>query len=71
MIFSFEDMIVHTSTEETLQAGEIFGAGTVGGGSLNWNSIGFLKDGDVVELEVEGIGVLRNTIQRHDVGLNP
>jgi 2-keto-4-pentenoate hydratase/2-oxohepta-3-ene-1,7-dioic acid hydratase in catechol pathway len=66
MIFSFEDMIVHTSTEETLQAGEIFGAGTVGGGcGLEFDR--FLKNGDVVELEVEGIGVLRNTIQRHDV----
>jgi 2-keto-4-pentenoate hydratase/2-oxohepta-3-ene-1,7-dioic acid hydratase in catechol pathway len=65
MIFSFEDMIVHTSTEETLQAGEIFGAGTVGGGCV-LELDRFLAHGDVVELEVEGIGVLRNTIRRQD-----
>ncbi|MDX3904980.1 MAG: fumarylacetoacetate hydrolase family protein [Pigmentiphaga sp.] len=42
-------------------AGELLGSGTVGGGC--GNELGrFLKDGDVLELEVSGLGVLRNRI---------
>jgi 2-keto-4-pentenoate hydratase/2-oxohepta-3-ene-1,7-dioic acid hydratase in catechol pathway len=47
--------------EETLYPGEILGSGTVGGGC--GNELGkFMKHGDVIELEVGGIGVLRNRI---------
>lgn len=61
----FEDMIAHVSREETLYPGEFFGSGTVGGGcGLEINR--WLQSGDVVELEIEGIGVLRNRIVRPD-----
>ena len=61
MIHHFEDMIVHVSRDETLHPGEVFGSGTVGGGcGLELNR--WLKPGDVVELEVEGIGMLRNRV---------
>jgi 2-keto-4-pentenoate hydratase/2-oxohepta-3-ene-1,7-dioic acid hydratase in catechol pathway len=57
----FEDMIVHVSADETLHAGEFFGSGTVGGGcGLELGR--FLKPGDVIELEVTGLGVLRNRV---------
>lgn len=63
MIHHFEDMISYVSREETLRAGEFFGSGTVGGGcGLELNR--WLKPGDVVELEVEGIGILRNRVLR-------
>lgn len=63
MQHSFEDMIVHVSKDETVRAGEFFGSGTVGGGSgLEFGR--FLKPGDVVELEITGLGVLRNRIVR-------
>jgi len=61
--FSFEDLIVHVSQSETIYPGEVWGSGTVTGGSgLELGR--WLKAGDVIELEIEGIGVLRNTIVR-------
>jgi 2-keto-4-pentenoate hydratase/2-oxohepta-3-ene-1,7-dioic acid hydratase in catechol pathway len=59
----FEDMIAHVSRSETLHPGEILGSGTVGTGcGLELGR--FLSAGDVVELEIEGIGVLRNRFVR-------
>ena len=61
MRHGFGDIVSFASREETLQPGEVLGSGTVGGGC--GNELGrFLKHGDVVELEVSGIGVLRNRI---------
>ena len=57
----FEDVIAHVSRDETVHAGELFGSGTVGGGcGLELGR--FLKDGDLIELEVEGLGTLANRI---------
>jgi len=59
MHYRFEDMIAFVSRSETLHPGEILGSGTVGNGcGLELGR--FLSDGDVIELEVDGIGVLRN-----------
>ena len=61
--FSFEDLIVHVSQSETIYPGELWGSGTTTGGSgLELDR--WLKPGDVVEFEIEGIGVLRNRIER-------
>lgn len=57
----FEDILVHASKDETLHPGEFFGSGTVGGGcGLELGK--FLKHGDVVELEVSGLGTLKNRV---------
>jgi 2-keto-4-pentenoate hydratase/2-oxohepta-3-ene-1,7-dioic acid hydratase in catechol pathway len=61
MRWRFEDCIAHVTRSETVHPGEFFASGTVGGGS-GLEQMRFLKPGDVVELEVEGIGVLRNRI---------
>jgi 2-keto-4-pentenoate hydratase/2-oxohepta-3-ene-1,7-dioic acid hydratase in catechol pathway len=61
MTVKFEDLITFISTSETLHAGEILGSGTVGGG-CGLEAGKLLEDGDVVELEIEGIGVLRNRV---------
>lgn len=61
MRWKFEDCIAHASRSETLHPGEFFGSGTVGSG-CGLEQMRFLKPGDVVELEVEGIGILRNRI---------
>jgi 2-keto-4-pentenoate hydratase/2-oxohepta-3-ene-1,7-dioic acid hydratase in catechol pathway len=61
MHWKFEDCIAHASRSETLHPGEFFGSGTVGNG-CGLEHMRFLKPGDVVELEVEGIGILRNRI---------
>src|SRR5688500_16709559 len=63
MHWKFEDCIAHASRSETLHPGEFFGSGTVGNG-CGLEQMRFLQPGDVVELEVEGIGVLRNRIVR-------
>jgi 2-keto-4-pentenoate hydratase/2-oxohepta-3-ene-1,7-dioic acid hydratase in catechol pathway len=57
----FEDVIAEVSRAETIRPGEIFGSGTVGTG-CGLERLRFLEDGDVVELEVEKIGVLRTNI---------
>jgi 2-keto-4-pentenoate hydratase/2-oxohepta-3-ene-1,7-dioic acid hydratase in catechol pathway len=61
MHWKFEDCIAHASRSETLHPGEFFGSGTVGNG-CGLEQMRFLKPNDVVELEVEGIGVLRNRV---------
>ena len=58
-----DDMIAFISRDETLHAGEIIGSGTVDDG-CGLERFEFLQDGDVVELEVEGIGVLRNRVEK-------
>ena len=61
MYHKFEDVLAHVSRDETLHAGEFFGSGTVGNGcGLELGR--FLKHGDVVELEVQGLGVLKNRV---------
>jgi 2-keto-4-pentenoate hydratase/2-oxohepta-3-ene-1,7-dioic acid hydratase in catechol pathway len=61
--FSFEDLIAHVSQSETIYPGELWGSGTVTGGSgLELDR--WLKPGDVIEFEIEGIGVLRNRVER-------
>jgi 2-keto-4-pentenoate hydratase/2-oxohepta-3-ene-1,7-dioic acid hydratase in catechol pathway len=59
MHHKFEDILAHASADETLYAGEFFGSGTVGNG-CGLEQGRFLKPGDVVELEIEGLGTLRN-----------
>ena len=63
--WSFPKMIVHASMDEVLYPGDILGSGTVGGG-CGLELERWLQSGDVVELEVEGIGVLRNRVVRRE-----
>lgn len=63
MHWTFEDCIAHVSRAETVHPGEFFCSGTVGGG-CGLESDRFLSPNDVIELEVTGIGVLRNRIVR-------
>jgi 2-keto-4-pentenoate hydratase/2-oxohepta-3-ene-1,7-dioic acid hydratase in catechol pathway len=61
MHHTFADMIAYASRSQTLHPGEVLGSGTAAGGSgLELDR--WLAPGDVVELEIEGIGVLRNRI---------
>lgn len=59
----FEDAIVQLSADRPLIAGEIIGSGTVLGG-CGYELGRQLQLGDVVELEVAGIGILRNQVVR-------
>jgi fumarylacetoacetate (FAA) hydrolase len=59
-------MIARASEDCTLYPGDVIGSGTVGTGCIlelgPKNVGGWLRPGDVVELEIERLGVLRNTI---------
>jgi fumarylacetoacetate (FAA) hydrolase len=59
------DALLEAAARNTrgLQPGDVVGSGTVGGGCILEHGDGrWLARGDVVELEIEGIGVLRNTV---------
>ena len=59
--WSFPQMIAHVSRGEAIYPGDLFGSGTVGGGcGLELDR--YLNPGDVVELEIQPIGVLRNRV---------
>ncbi len=66
VFYNFEQMIERASENNvSLMPGDILGSGTVGWGSLTENDFSVhrpLEPGDVVELEIEGIGILRNTV---------
>ena len=61
MLHSFEQILAFISRNETLHPGEIIAGGTVGG-CCGLELGRFLPDGAMVELEVSGIGVLRNKV---------
>jgi 2-keto-4-pentenoate hydratase/2-oxohepta-3-ene-1,7-dioic acid hydratase in catechol pathway len=63
MNWTFADLLAHISCGETLYPGEIIGSGTVGNG-CGLEHGRYLQHGDVVELEIEKIGVLRNRVIR-------
>jgi len=67
MYWTFEEIIAYVSQSETLYPGEFIGSGTCSGAQGRGCGLEmgkFLKAGDVVELEVESIGVLRNRVVR-------
>jgi 2-keto-4-pentenoate hydratase/2-oxohepta-3-ene-1,7-dioic acid hydratase in catechol pathway len=59
MYHRFEDIIAHVSASETLHAGEFIGSGTVGNG-CGFELGRYPAAGDLVELEIQGIGRLSN-----------
>ena len=62
MIFTIEQIISTISQGTTLEPGDIIATGTPAGVGNGFNPPKFLQPGDVVEVEVEGIGILRNRI---------
>lgn len=58
MHWTFEDLVAHISRSETLYPGEVLGSGTVGNG-CGLEQLRYLKPNDVVELEIEQLGILR------------
>jgi 2-keto-4-pentenoate hydratase/2-oxohepta-3-ene-1,7-dioic acid hydratase in catechol pathway len=68
MHHTFGAMLERASQDSRIAAGDVIATGTVGGGSISeavrkgHSAARFLQPGDVVEMEVEGIGVLRNTL---------
>jgi fumarylacetoacetate (FAA) hydrolase len=66
MYWTWPQLLAHASRDTELQPGDVIGSGTVGTGcilELTPEAVGgWLKPGDVVELEIERLGVLRNPV---------
>ena len=66
MHYTWGEIIAHASRDVTLYPGDVLGSGTVGGGcilELTPEAVGgWLEPDDVIELEVTGLGVLKNRI---------
>jgi 2-keto-4-pentenoate hydratase/2-oxohepta-3-ene-1,7-dioic acid hydratase in catechol pathway len=67
MIFSVAAIISFLSSLMTLEPGDIIATGTPSGVGFMRTPPIFLKDGDVVEVEIEGIGQLRNPVMHAKV----
>jgi fumarylacetoacetate (FAA) hydrolase len=63
MYFGWDAIVAQAARNTRLLPGDVLGSGTVGGGCILERGDGrWLRPGDVVELEVAGIGVLRNRV---------
>lgn len=63
MIFSIPRLISYASTIFTLVPGDVIVTGTPGGVGFSRKPSRYMKAGDVVEVEIEALGVLRNPIE--------
>ncbi|MGB0748322.1 MAG: fumarylacetoacetate hydrolase family protein [Magnetospiraceae bacterium] len=62
MMFPFARQIAYISTFTTLVPGDVIVTGTPTGAGARFDPPRFLKPGDVIEVEAEGIGILRNGV---------
>lgn len=63
LVFSVADLVFFASEVFTLEAGDVIVTGTPAGVGFARKPPLFMKDGDVCEIEIEGIGILRNPIK--------
>ncbi len=64
--WSFEELGTFLAASQAVHAGEVWGSGTIPGGCEfeKGDAAAYLVPGDIVELEVEGVGILTNPIAR-------
>jgi 2-keto-4-pentenoate hydratase/2-oxohepta-3-ene-1,7-dioic acid hydratase in catechol pathway len=62
MVFPFRKIVEYISTFTTLVPGDVIVCGTPTGAGARFDPPIWLKPGDVIEVEAEGIGILRNTV---------
>ncbi len=63
MIFGVADMIAHFSQWYVFEPGDVLLTGTPAGVGVGRKPPVFMREGDVVEVEISGIGTLRNTVR--------
>ncbi len=62
LIFDCYEMVEHLTTAFTLEVGDVIATGTPAGVGMAMDPPGWLKAGDTVRIEIEGIGVLENPV---------
>ncbi len=62
MLVGVAGLIAYCSHSFTLEAGDVIVTGTPWGCGEFMDPVRSLQDGDVVEVEIDGIGLLRNTV---------
>ena len=67
LMFDFAYLVGYLSTFTTLEPGDIIATGTPIGAGIRFDPPKFLQPGDVVEVEVSGVGVLRNVVKAEEV----
>ena len=63
MMFPIREEIAYISTFTTLVPGDVIITGTPTGAGARFDPPRYLEPGDVVEVTVDGIGTLRNTVE--------
>ena len=66
MVWKVAQIIAWTSKNRLLRRGTVVMTGTPSG--VGWHSGGLLQDGDIVEVEISGIGTISNTVRFLQVG---
>jgi 2-keto-4-pentenoate hydratase/2-oxohepta-3-ene-1,7-dioic acid hydratase in catechol pathway len=66
LIFDVPSIIAYVSTFTPLAPGDVISTGTPAGVGFARKPPVWLKPGDVVEVEIDRIGVLRNTVEKED-----
>ena len=66
MFLKIPEIVSKLSKVMTLEKGDIISTGTPQGVALNNPNVEFLKDGDKIEMEIENLGKLENTVKFFD-----
>src|SRR5206468_3746185 len=66
LIFKVRDLVSYISQVMTLEVADVIATGTPGGVGFTRTPPVFMKRGDVVEIEIERIGTLRNSVVEYD-----
>jgi acylpyruvate hydrolase len=64
LVFTVQKLVAFLSNLMTLEPGDVILTGTPGGVGVAMDPPGFLKDGDVVKIEVDKVGVLENRVTK-------
>ncbi|MEC4749110.1 fumarylacetoacetate hydrolase family protein [Methylomicrobium sp. Wu6] len=62
MLFNCYEMVAYLSAAMTLEAGDVISTGTPAGVGVKMQPRGYLKPGQTVRIEIEGIGTLANSV---------
>jgi acylpyruvate hydrolase len=63
LVFNVPFLIAYISARVTLEPGDVITTGTPHGVGTFYNPPIFMKEGDVIEIEIEKIGILKNTVK--------